>query len=168
MLDKAPNKRVADFLEIFGKALSAGDVETAVSQFQDDCYWRDLVAFTWNIRTMEGKGQVRAMLEQQLTLTQPSNWAIAKGEEAIEAYARLRPDIMLMDLRMPVMDGLAAIRAIRAEEEAVGRRAPIVVLSANTSPDDRQASAAAGADGHIGKPIRAEELFGAIEAALEP
>jgi putative flavoprotein involved in K+ transport len=85
MLDKAPNKRVADFLEVFGAALSAGDIETAVSQFQDDCYWRDLVAFTWNIRTMEGKDQVRDMLDQQLAQTQPSNWAVAKGEDATEA-----------------------------------------------------------------------------------
>jgi CheY-like chemotaxis protein len=72
-----------------------------------------------------------------------------------------------MDLRMPVMGGIEAIEAIRAAETATGTRVPIVVLSANTSPDDRQASAAAGADGHIGKPIRAQELFGAIEAVLE-
>jgi len=94
--------------------------------------------------------------------------SVENGAQALDAWREQPYDVILMDLRMPVMDGLAAIRAIRAEEDAVGRRAPIVVLSANTSPDDRQASAAAGADGHIGKPIRAEELFGAIEAALEP
>jgi len=71
-----------------------------------------------------------------------------------------------MDLRMPVMDGLSAIRAIRAAETGSARgRTPVVVLSANTGPEDRQASAAAGADGHIGKPIRAEELFEALVAA---
>jgi CheY-like chemotaxis protein len=71
-----------------------------------------------------------------------------------------------MDLRMPVMDGLEAIRAIRAEEAQSRRPAtPVIVLSANSSPHDRQASAEAGADGHIGKPIRAEELLAAISGA---
>ena len=84
MLDKAPNKRVADFLEVFGKALSAGDVEKAVSQFQDDCYWRDLVAFTWNIRTMEGKDQVRDMLKSATGADQ----AVATGQSP---RARMRP-----------------------------------------------------------------------------
>jgi CheY-like chemotaxis protein len=74
-----------------------------------------------------------------------------------------------MDLRMPVMDGIAAIRAIRDEERRTVRPAtPILVLSANTSPQDRKASAQAGADGHIGKPIRAEELIAALEAAVSP
>ena len=87
MLDKAPNKRVADFLAVFGKAISAGDIEKAVSLFQDDCYWRDLVAFTWNIRTMEGKDQVRDMLEPQLAATQ----AVELGRSP---RARTRPRAM--------------------------------------------------------------------------
>ena len=84
MLDKAPNGRVTDFLEPFGEALSAGDTDEAVSLFQDDCYWRDLVSFTWNIKTMEGKDQVRDMLQSQLALVKPSNWAIAGGEDAVQ------------------------------------------------------------------------------------
>ncbi len=66
MLDKAPNGRVSDLLGALDKALSAGDVERAVELFQTDCYWRDLVTFTWNIKTMEGKDQVRAMLQARL------------------------------------------------------------------------------------------------------
>ena len=54
MLEKAPNGRVSELLNTLDKALSAGDVERAVALFQTDCYWRDLVAFTWNIKTMEG------------------------------------------------------------------------------------------------------------------
>jgi CheY-like chemotaxis protein len=66
-----------------------------------------------------------------------------------------------------VEDGRAAIREIRAEEaRSLRPPTPVVVLSANTAPPDRQATTAAGADRHIGKPIRAEELFAAIEAAL--
>jgi putative flavoprotein involved in K+ transport len=85
MLDKGPNKRVADLLKEFGSALSSGDIDTAVGLFQEDCFWRDLVSFTWNIATLEGRGQVRDMLVKQLALTKPSNWAMAEGEDASEA-----------------------------------------------------------------------------------
>ncbi|CAN7599899.1 NAD(P)-binding domain-containing protein [Mesorhizobium caraganae] len=85
MLDKAPNKKLSDLLDTFGAALSAGDIDKAVTCFQEDCYWRDLVTFTWNIKTMEGRDQVRDMLVSQLAKTKPSNWAIAKGEDASES-----------------------------------------------------------------------------------
>jgi len=69
---------------------------------------------------------------------------------------------------MPVMDGLTAIRRIRAWEGAQrGRRTPIVVLSANVMSEHRQASTAAGADDHIGKPVGVEQLIGAVRAAVQ-
>lgn len=85
MLDKAPNKKLSDLLATFGAALEAGDIDTAVGLFQEDCYWRDLVAFTWNIKTMEGRDQVRDMLKSQLAATKPFNWSLAEGEDATEA-----------------------------------------------------------------------------------
>jgi CheY-like chemotaxis protein len=109
----------------------------------------------------------RRVIELMLSAAEVEVVSVSDGAQALEAWRQEAFDLVLMDLRMPVMDGLTAIRAIRGEEAARGgRRTPIVVLSANTSPDDRQASRDAGADGHIGKPIRAEELLGAIEAAL--
>ena len=78
-------------------------------------------------------------------------------------------DLALIDLQMPVMDGLSAIAMIRADEAAQGReRMPIIVLSANVMPEHLSASRAAGADAHIGKPINAQELFGAIATAMQP
>jgi CheY-like chemotaxis protein len=109
----------------------------------------------------------RRVIELMLSAAEVEVVSVSDGAQALEAWRREAFDLVLMDVRMPVMDGLTAIRAIRGEEAARdGRRTPIVVLSANTSPDDRRASREAGADGHIGKPIRAEELLGAIEAAL--
>jgi len=91
---------------------------------------------------------------------------VEDGREAVEAWRVGAFDAVLMDLRMPVMDGLEAIRAIREAEAASGKpRTPIIVLSANTAPDDRAASASAGADGHIGKPIDAETLLAALAVA---
>lgn len=84
MLDTTINDQVTDFLEKFGCALEAGDIDAAVALFQTDCYWRDLVTFTWNIKTMEGQDQVRDMLGAQLSATAPSGWRIADGEVASE------------------------------------------------------------------------------------
>ncbi|HET6971230.1 MAG TPA: response regulator, partial [Phenylobacterium sp.] len=109
----------------------------------------------------------RKVIELMLEAAGVEVMTVENGFEAVEAWRVGGFDAVLMDLRMPVTDGLSAIRAIRAEERNTGRpRTPAVVLSANTSPEDRAASAAAGADGHIAKPIRVEILFAALEAAL--
>jgi hypothetical protein len=81
---QAPNGKVSDLLNTLDKALSAGEVEHAVDLFQADCYWRDLVTFTWNIKTMEGKEQVRDMLRARLADTKPSNWKIADGRTLLK------------------------------------------------------------------------------------
>jgi putative flavoprotein involved in K+ transport len=80
MLDTTPTAQVAAFLADFGDALAAGDIDRATAMFQDDCYWRDLVTFTWNIKTVEGHAEVADMLRHQLATTNPSNWQIAEGE----------------------------------------------------------------------------------------
>ncbi|RFC69542.1 MULTISPECIES: NAD(P)/FAD-dependent oxidoreductase [Mesorhizobium] len=85
MLEKMPSTKVSAFLEKFGKALAEQDIEAAVGCFQTDSYWRDLIAFTWNIKTLEGQDQIRDMLKAQLAKIAPSGWKIAEGEEATEA-----------------------------------------------------------------------------------
>ena len=91
---------------------------------------------------------------------------VENGAEAVEAAAVASFDLILMDMQMPVMDGLTAIRAIRAAEGAGGRPStPIWALSANALPEHVAASMAAGADGHLSKPVSAEALFGALAEA---
>ncbi len=80
MLDKSITGKVQDFLDGFGKALAAGDIDAASGMFVDDCYWRDLVSFTWNIKTLEGRGQVKEMLDSQLEHVRPASWAVADNE----------------------------------------------------------------------------------------
>ena len=90
------------------------------------------------------------------------------GQEAVDACDRAPFDVVLMDLQMPVMDGLAATRAIREREAERGRpRTPVVVVSANVMPEQKAASAAAGADDHLGKPVRAQELIAAVAKAIQ-
>jgi CheY-like chemotaxis protein len=88
--------------------------------------------------------------------------AVENGRLAVEAM-RLEPyDVVLMDLQMPVMDGIEATAAIRAEEGAKGRRVPIVAI---TAYDDRQRCIDAGMDGYLAKPYRPQELFETVERA---
>ena len=74
-----PTQTASDWLERFGAALAKPDVKAAVALFDNDCYWRDLVSFTWNIRTLEGKAQIAAMLEATLGQAKPSRWQV-EGE----------------------------------------------------------------------------------------
>ncbi|HVN00220.1 MAG TPA: ATP-binding protein [Caulobacteraceae bacterium] len=92
---------------------------------------------------------------------------VENGELALEAWKDSPWDVILMDMQMPVMDGLAATRAIREAEAAMGRvRTPIIALTANAMNHQIQACVAAGMDGHVAKPIEAVRLFAALEAAL--
>ncbi|AZN70608.1 NAD(P)/FAD-dependent oxidoreductase [Georhizobium profundi] len=85
MLDKTPSTRMQAFLDKFGRAIEAGQIDEAVGMFADQCYWRDLVAFTWNIKTMEGRAQVKDMLQARLAEVKPTNWQIAEGEDATDS-----------------------------------------------------------------------------------
>jgi PAS domain S-box-containing protein len=92
----------------------------------------------------------------------------ADGQAALTAFTEHAFDAILMDTQMPVMDGLAAIAAIRARERDHGlARTPIISLTANAMPHQVQACLAAGADLHLAKPISIHGLFGAINQALE-
>ncbi len=94
---------------------------------------------------------------------------VDNGEQALEAWKDSPWDVILMDMQMPVMDGLTATRAIREAEAAMGRaRTPIIALTANAMSHQINQCRAAGMDGHVAKPIEAARLFAALEAALAP
>ncbi len=78
-LSTHPTQRASAWLADFSSALERNDVDAAVDLFETDCYWRDLVAFTWNIRTQEGPQAIRAMLTARLADTQPTAFAV-EGE----------------------------------------------------------------------------------------
>jgi signal transduction histidine kinase/AmiR/NasT family two-component response regulator len=96
---------------------------------------------------------------------------VENGQEAVEAYSASLDgeafDLILMDMQMPVMDGLTATAAIRAlEADKAASRIPIIMLTANALAEHVAAGQAAGADGHLAKPITLASLFGAIETTL--
>ena len=93
---------------------------------------------------------------------------VENGEEAIAAWEDGDWAAILMDVQLPVMDGVAATREIRRREAALGRpRTPIIALTANAMAHQIEEYAAAGMEGHVAKPIAAASLFTAIEAALD-
>lgn len=88
------------------------------------------------------------------------------GSQALDLFRTQDFDVILMDMQMPVMDGLTAVREIRREEALCGRpRTPVVMLTANVMPEHISAGAEAGADGHLAKPLTVQALFAAIEGA---
>ncbi len=74
-----PTETVTNWLAQFDAAVSAANYPGAAELFADDSYWRDLVTFTWNIKTMEGREEIRAMLEARASDTAATNWQV-RGE----------------------------------------------------------------------------------------
>ncbi len=93
---------------------------------------------------------------------------VVEAENGQEALEKLDPsiDVVLMDVRMPVMDGIAASRAIRALEEGTGRHVPIIALTGAALPEDREACVAAGMDACLVKPVTRNALFSTIARVL--
>ena len=91
--------------------------------------------------------------------------ATENGREALNALERENFDLVLMDIQMPVLDGLDAIHAIRAKEQSSGSHLPIIALTAHAMKGDRERCLAAGADEYVTKPIRTPDLLAAIDRA---
>jgi putative flavoprotein involved in K+ transport len=78
MQEAAQLSEAGAWLANLGKALDARDIPGALELFVEDCYWRDFLSLTWNIKTMEGKPAIAAMLEATLARASPTKWTIEK------------------------------------------------------------------------------------------
>ncbi len=94
---------------------------------------------------------------------------VANGRQAVDAWEQRSPEVIFMDCQMPEMDGFEATREIRRREQARGAsqtpRVRIIALTANALAGDRERCLAAGMDGYVSKPIRAEALAAALNRA---
>src|SRR5436305_12365722 len=109
----------------------------------------------------------RQVMELILDTVGIDHSSAADGRAGLEAMQSGAYDAVLMDIQMPVMDGLEATRRIRAWERTAGRsRAPILVVSANCLKEHVDAGRAAGADAHLNKPISAAELVSALDQQM--
>jgi putative flavoprotein involved in K+ transport len=127
---------VRTWLSEFSDALASGDTTEAAALFTEDCFWRDLIAFTWNIRTFEGRGEITGMLEETLASVQPGGWKITDGEEpadaggVIEAWIDFETAVGRGHGHLRLRDGqcwtlLTTLYELKGYEEAKGPRRPM-------------------------------------------
>jgi two-component system sensor histidine kinase/response regulator len=91
---------------------------------------------------------------------------VGDGWDALAALARQHFDIVLMDVRLPHLDGYEATKLIRDREKLTGERVPIIAITAQDRTIDEQRCLAVGMDGHNFKPVQMGELLSTIESAL--
>jgi putative flavoprotein involved in K+ transport len=136
MPESNPNQTITQLLESFEAALRSGDSKAVAALFQPDSYWRDLVAFTWNIKTMEGREQIAAMLDAQLNAVKPSKLRIADNETATEAdgvtqsWITFETGVARGTGFIRVKDGLiwtllTTMTELKGHEEPKGQRRPM-------------------------------------------
>ena len=152
---RLPLARLVGHQPVSSEASAASEAE-----FEDPGALRILVA--------EDNAVNRIVLTTILNQVGVNPVVVNDGQEAVDAWRREAWDLILMDIQMPVMDGLTATRIIRQEEAERGSaRTAILALTANVMADQRQSYIEAGMNGLVAKPIEAAKLLIAIEAALE-
>lgn len=111
------------------------------------------------------------LVNQKLAVAMLGNWGhdvtvAENGRIAIEQWESCAFDLILMDLQMPVMDGLTATKVIRDLEQKRGGHIPIIAMTAHALKGDRERCLAAGMDGYVSKPVRKQTLIEVMQSAL--
>lgn len=88
-----------------------------------------------------------------------------EGEEALRVAMETPPDLILLDIQLPVMDGVSVLRALRADEKT--RHVPVIALTAYAMKGDRERLLGMGFDGYISKPIESKSFMETVERALK-
>jgi two-component system response regulator MprA len=114
------------------------------------------------VLVVDDEPAVRESLERALVAEGYAVLLAIDGEEALAAVERDRPDLVLLDVLMPALDGVAACRRLRA----AGNRVPVLMLTARDGVGDRVAGLDAGADDYLVKPFALDELLARIRALL--
>ena len=110
--------------------------------------------------------------EIAMTILEEAGCAVDVASDGAEAVEKVRHsletpyDVVLMDIQMPVMDGIEATKTIRALDDPQLARLPIVAITANAFEEDRQRVLSAGMNGHLGKPIDVAKMFATLQSIL--
>jgi two-component system response regulator MprA len=114
------------------------------------------------VLVVDDEHAVRESLRRALTLEGHDVVLAADGREALSAVAESSPDLVVLDLQLPELDGLDVCRRLRA----TGNRTPVLMLTARTEVEDRVTGLDAGADDYLGKPFALDELLARVRALL--
>ncbi|HEX6590719.1 MAG TPA: ATP-binding protein [Moraxellaceae bacterium] len=128
---------------------------------------RGLVQVTWPVRVLvaEDNSVNQMVVSTMLKRLGIRADLVGNGEEAVEALSSMHYDLVLMDCRMPVMDGYEACRQIRSHESP-GRRVPVIALTASAVQGDRERCLEAGMDDYLSKPVHLLELSNMVRRWL--
>lgn len=119
------------------------------------------------ILVAEDDPTMRQMMATLLSRKRIEHTVVGDGLSAVEAWEESDYDFILMDVQMPVMDGLSATRMIREKESARGGHTIIIALTAYAMPSDRKKCLDAGMDEYMSKPIDFEQLFSLFDDYLQ-
>jgi putative flavoprotein involved in K+ transport len=124
---------IDQWLSRFGEALARGDAAGAAELFGEESFWRDLVAFTWNIKTMEGREEIAEMLAQRLEYTRPRGWRTteepADADGVSEAWIAFETAVGRCRGHLRLRDGeawtlLTSLEELKGHEQGLGPRRP--------------------------------------------
>ena len=119
------------------------------------------------ILVADDEASIREILSIQLARMGYEIILAGDGEDAVAAYEAEKPDLILLDVMMPRLNGLDACQRIRALEKKSGRRVPILFLTARDTTHDKTSAALSGGDEVVSKPVSLQELRERVEAALK-
>ena len=114
-----------------------------------------------SVLIVEDDSNIRELLQLYLEKDGYAVTLASDGGQGLEKFHAIKPDLVLLDVMMPVMDGWAVCRAIRAEGNT-----PVIMLTAKGETDDKVTGLKAGADDYVTKPFEMKELLARIEAVL--
>jgi len=114
-----------------------------------------------SVLVVEDEPNIRELLQMYLEKDGYAVTVAADGGQGMEKFHSIKPDLVLLDVVMPVMDGWAVCKAIRAEGTT-----PVIMLTAKGETDDKVMGLKAGADDYVTKPFEMKELLARIEAVL--
>lgn len=143
---QTPTAQLAAWIETLGERLAQRDVEATLELFADECYWRDLLLFSWNLVTLEGKPAIRDLLETRLEQTRPQQWKL-DGEATLtdgvlEGWMSLETEAARGKGYVRLKDGLCwtlltTMRELKGFEEPSGRRRPMGANHGHAHADKR-------------------------------
>jgi len=159
----------ASYADRNGRALDLNREKTALDPLEVVCFQGVMgeggsMTVSQNVLVVEDERDLAELLRYNLNTAGYSAEIAADGQEALDAIGRARPDLIILDVMLPRMNGIEVARRLRSDEQT--QRVPIIMLTAKSAEDDQVVGLDAGADDYITKPFSIRVLLARVEAVL--
>jgi len=161
-----PSANTAESLNALSRALSRSVATAEAGTVNDSPVWANVRRVLVAEDNAANQELVLALLEAKVpaALVQIAN----DGREALRAATEGQFDLILMDIQMPLLNGVEVVRGIRAAEAGQDRHTPVIAVTAHAMKGDREMYLQAGMDGYVSKPIDPDTMFLEIERVMKP